>query len=93
MYLAVHQMVRVHLSPEERVYKTLLVPTMNPEPERKGKFLHDVADDNGVAIVVLDEENNEAAAANDNSICRTLWNSEEVFPRCDLDCGRAFSNT
>ena len=86
-------MVRVHLSPEQRVTKTLLVPTMKPELERKGKFLHDVADDNGVAIVVLDEENNEAAAANDNSICRTLWNSEEFSHRCDLDCGRAFSNT
>ncbi|HJS50549.1 MAG TPA: diguanylate cyclase [Pyrinomonadaceae bacterium] len=66
---------------------------MKPETERKGKFLHDVADDNGVAIVVLDEENNEAAAANNNSICRTLWNSEEFSVRCDLDCGRAFANT
>src|SRR4030095_2075191 len=93
MYLAVHQMVRVHLSPIERVNETLLVPTMNPETERKGKFLHDVAEDNGVAVVVVDENNNEAAAANNNSICRMLWNSDEFRPRCDRDCGRAFANT
>jgi diguanylate cyclase (GGDEF)-like protein len=94
MYLAVHQMVRVHLSPIERVNKsTLLVPTMNPETERKGKFLHDIAEDNGVAVIVLDENNNEAATANNNSICRMLWNSEEFRPRCDRDCGRAFANT
>src|SRR6188508_118559 len=94
MYLAVHQMVRVHLSPIERVNKsTLLVPTMNPETERKGKFLHDIAEDNGVAVIVLDENNNEAATANNNSICRALWNSDEFRSRCDRDCGRAFANT
>jgi len=66
---------------------------MNPETERKGKFLHDIAEDNGVAVVVLDENNDEAATANNNSICGALWNSEEFRSRCDLDCGRAFTNT
>jgi len=66
---------------------------MNPENERKGKFLHDVAEDNGVAVVVLDENNKEAAAENNNSICRMLWNSDEFRPRCDRDCGKAFEKT
>jgi ligand-binding sensor protein len=66
---------------------------MNPENERKGKFLHDVAEDNGVAVVVLDENNKEAAAENNNSICRMLWNSDEFRPRCDRDCGKAFERT
>jgi diguanylate cyclase (GGDEF)-like protein len=66
---------------------------MKPQPERKGKFLHDLADENGVAVVVLDEQNNEAAAANNNSICRTLWYSEEFSPACDRDCGQAFAKT
>lgn len=66
---------------------------MSSESPQKGKFLTEVAEKNGVAVVVLDARNKEITAANNNSICKTLWNSAEFRPACDRDCGSAFANT
>jgi GGDEF domain-containing protein len=63
---------------------------MSPQEKKKQKMLDRVADDNGVAIVVLDENSNEVSASNNNSICRALWASSEFRPRCNEYCGVAF---
>lgn len=62
------------------------------EKPTKTKFLASVADENGVAVVVLDQNGNEISASNNNSICRTLWDSVEFRPECDKYCGKAFEN-
>ncbi|MGH9947130.1 MAG: diguanylate cyclase [Pyrinomonadaceae bacterium] len=66
---------------------------MTAEKTKKGKFLNDVANANGVAVVVLDARSNEIAAVNNNSICRALWNSEKFSPACARDCGAVFAKT
>ncbi|MFN3419234.1 MAG: diguanylate cyclase [Pyrinomonadaceae bacterium] len=63
---------------------------MNPEQKKKGKFLDRVASETGVALVVLDADGRQAAAANNNSICRLLYDSKEFGPACARDCGSAF---
>jgi diguanylate cyclase (GGDEF)-like protein len=60
------------------------------EKPTKTKFLASVADENGVAVVVLDQNGTEISASNNNSICRTLWDSVEFRPECDKYCGKAF---
>lgn len=62
------------------------------EKPTKTKFLTSVADENGVAIVVLDRTGREVSTSNNNSICRTLWDSVEFRPECDNYCGKAFEN-
>ncbi len=57
---------------------------------KKEKFLDRLADENGVAIVVVDAEGNEASASNNNSMCRSLYASKEFAPECAKFCGRAF---
>lgn len=54
------------------------------------RFLDSVADENGVAVVVLDRSGTEVSSSNNNSICKALWNSVEFRPKCDQFCGRAF---
>jgi hypothetical protein len=56
-------------------------------------MLDRVADDNGVAIVVLDENSQEVSASNNNSICRAYGRRREFRPRCNEYCGVAFKNT
>lgn len=63
---------------------------MNPEQKKKEKFLDRVASETGVALVVLDADGRQAAAANNNSICRLLYDSKEFGPACARDCGSAF---
>ena len=48
---------------------------MSPREAKKQKMLDRVADDNGVAVVVLDENSHEVSASNNNSMCRALWAS------------------
>lgn len=62
------------------------------EKPTKTRFLDRVADENGVAVVVLDRDGGEISASNNNSICRTLWDSAEFRPECDKYCGKAFEN-
>src|SRR6476620_9671399 len=66
---------------------------MSPQEEKKQKMLDRVADDNGVAIVVLDENSSEVSVSNNNSMCRALTASLEFAPRCAEYCGVAFRNT
>lgn len=63
---------------------------MNPEQSKKGKFLDRLASENGVAVVVLDADGKEVAAANNNSICKLLYHSTEFGPECARYCGAAF---
>lgn len=65
---------------------------MSPQTTKR-KLLDRVAEDNGLAIVVQDENGHVAATANNNSICRTLLSSDEYAPKCAEFCGRAFQNT
>ncbi len=48
-----------------------------------------IADESGLAVVVVDE-NGTISKANNNSICEVLEASEEFAPRCAEFCGRAF---
>lgn len=63
---------------------------MTERKPTRPKFLDSVADENGVAIVVLDRSGVETSSSNNNSICKALWNSDEFRPECDQFCGRAF---
>jgi diguanylate cyclase (GGDEF)-like protein len=64
---------------------------MNSETKEKGKLLDRLAEENGVAIVVIDDRNREVSASNNNSICRALSGSAEFNPLCGQYCGRAFA--
>src|SRR6188768_2132840 len=66
---------------------------MSPREAKKQKMLDRVAEDNGVAVVVLDENSHEVSASNNNSMCRALWASAEFAPLCAEYCGVAFRNT
>ena len=56
-------------------------------------MLDRVAEDNGVAVVVLDENSREVSVSNNNSICRALTSSSKFAPRCAEFCGVAYRNT
>lgn len=66
---------------------------MSSSPEEKGKFLDRLADENGIAIVVMDADNNTASVSNNNSMCECLYGSKEFAPECGKFCGRAFERT
>lgn len=53
---------------------------------------HNIADSAGLAVVITDA-NRIVAAANDNSICRSLNPPDEFIGKCAEDCGRAFERT
>lgn len=64
---------------------------MNVERQKPvGEFLDRLADESGLAVVVIDENSREIASANNNSICRALNASAEFAPECARFCGRAF---
>lgn len=67
-----------------------LYEVMNLGPKTDAKSLTKCADDNGVAIIVVDERSNELSVSNNNSICANLMSSDEFAPRCAEFCGRAF---
>lgn len=50
----------------------------------------ELADKNGVAVVVVDENSTAIRESNNNSMCRRLYSSEEFAPECDKFCGQAF---
>src|SRR5215203_2586664 len=66
---------------------------MDPQRDPKRKMLDRIAEDNGVALVVLDEHSREVSVSNNNSICRALTTSSEFAPRCAEYCGVAFGKT
>ena len=49
------------------------------------------AAESGLAIVITDENASEIAASNNNSMCRTLYDSAEFAACCAEFCGRAFA--
>ncbi|HKX84777.1 MAG TPA: diguanylate cyclase, partial [Pyrinomonadaceae bacterium] len=66
-------------------------PWMSSEETKKSTLLDRLAEENGVAIVVIDDRNREVSASNNNSICRALSGSAEFNPLCGQYCGRAFA--
>ncbi|MEO7672903.1 MAG: PocR ligand-binding domain-containing protein, partial [Pyrinomonadaceae bacterium] len=64
---------------------------MISNPLKKEKFLDRLAEDNGVAIVVVNEDSEEVSVSNNNSMCRSLYASAEFAPYCARFCGRAFA--
>ncbi len=64
---------------------------MISSPTKKEKFLDRLAEENGVAIVVVNEDCNEVSVSNNNSMCRSLSASAEFAPQCAKFCGRAFA--
>ena len=50
----------------------------------------ELADANGLAILVVDENSDSVSESNNNSMCRMLYSSEEFAPECEKYCGRAF---
>lgn len=59
-------------------------------PAKKEKFLDRIAEENGVAVVVVDAGGETVSVSNNNSMCRSLYGSEEFAPDCDRYCGRAY---
>ncbi|MGI8542545.1 MAG: PocR ligand-binding domain-containing protein, partial [Aridibacter sp.] len=51
---------------------------------------NDLADKSGTAIVVVDKNSAALYEANNNSICKTLYSSDEFSSECDKFCGKAF---
>src|ERR1035437_6967068 len=65
---------------------------MNNRSELPGKsVLDDLADQSGVAIVLVDSQPREVSVSNNNSICRHLNPNGEFSPDCSKYCGRAFN--
>ncbi len=61
------------------------------QKEKKRQSLQDhLAKNNGLAIVVIDEDSPALTKSNNNSICHVLYNSEEFAPECAKFCGKAF---
>ena len=65
---------------------------MISNPTKKEKFLDRLAEDSGVAIVVVNKDSKEISASNNNSMCRSLSASAEFAPRCAEYCGKAFAS-
>ncbi|HLM61999.1 MAG TPA: GAF domain-containing protein, partial [Pyrinomonadaceae bacterium] len=50
----------------------------------------ELADKNGLAIVLRDETSPALSKSNNNSMCEMLYNSKEFAPECGKFCGKAF---
>lgn len=59
-------------------------------PPKKEKFLDRLAEENGVAVIIVDAEGNTPSESNNNSMCRNLYGSKEFAPECDKFCGQAY---
>lgn len=51
---------------------------------------NDLADKSGTAIVVVDKNSTALYEANNNSICKILYSSDEFSSECDKFCGKAY---
>jgi diguanylate cyclase (GGDEF)-like protein len=60
-------------------------------PEEKSEVLRRIAEQSGVAVVLLDNDSREVLSSNNNSICSILYPSQEFGPRCAEYCGLAFA--
>lgn len=61
--------------------------------EKDNQHLHDLADRNGLAIIVFDGHSSVLNESNNNSMCRMLYDSAEFAPHCAEFCGKAFEWT
>ena len=50
----------------------------------------DLADKNGIAVIVVDKYSTDIYESNNNSICKTLYSSDEFSSECAKFCGNAF---
>ena len=66
---------------------------MERKENKNERVLEALASESGVAIVVLDKQGNERAAANNNSICQNLYPSADFGPRCAEFCGKALARS
>lgn len=64
---------------------------MNSAEDKTETMIERLAAESGVAVVVVDENSNEVAAANNNSMCSVLYPSAEFGPSCAEYCGKAFA--
>lgn len=55
--------------------------------------LTELAEENGLSILVVDESSSVLSKANNNSICEILYNSETFASDCAEFCGKAFEMT
>ncbi len=62
------------------------IEQVNETPENR---LENIADESGLAVIIVDEKA-AIAKANNNSVCEILYSSEEFAPQCERFCGRAF---
>ena len=58
-----------------------------------GEALDHLAEENGLAIAVVDEHSRQIAASNNNSICSHLNPTDEFSPACARFCGKAFEKS
>ncbi len=67
---------------------------MKKKKESKQKLWKEIqnnlADGNGMAVIVVDENSNVIEEANNNSICKILYSSADFSSECDKFCGKAF---
>ena len=64
---------------------------MSVVDEKDELTLESLAEQHGVAVVVVDENSIEVAAANNNSICSQLYYSADFGAACAEYCGKAYA--
>ncbi len=64
---------------------------MSTVDEKDELTMESLAEQHGVAVVVVDEESVEVASANNNSICSQLYDSPDFGAACAEYCGKAFA--
>ncbi|MEQ1763048.1 MAG: PocR ligand-binding domain-containing protein, partial [Pyrinomonadaceae bacterium] len=64
---------------------------MSAVDEKDELTLESLAEQHGVAVVVVDENSIEVASANNNSICSQLYYSPDFGAACAEYCGKAYA--
>ena len=67
---------------------------MTDRPKNSGneKNLNAIAEQSGLAVVVVDKDSRALLVSNNNSICGELYSSAEFAPRCAEFCGKAYAS-
>lgn len=65
---------------------------MTENPKKKINKLDRIAEENGIAIVVLDDSSQVVSSSNNNSICASLYGKPGIGDKCSEYCGKAFEN-
>lgn len=65
-------------------------PTSPAPEDSEQNGLEALAEESGLAIAIVEENSAEISIANNNSMCRALYSSEEFAPDCARFCGKAF---